>query len=103
MREELINLIQSSVGGCARNWAETIAGNIIRGGWKKYPYQLGQKVYVPYKRLGVAEATVKACYQTMGGTYYLLGFKDMSRDAYSIDEIYPTKEEAEKALKEGAE
>lgn len=29
MREKLIELIQSSVGGCARHWAEIIADHLI--------------------------------------------------------------------------
>lgn len=32
MREKLIELIQSSVGGCARHWAEIIANNLIKNG-----------------------------------------------------------------------
>ena len=32
MREKLIELIQSSVGGCARHWAEIIADNLIANG-----------------------------------------------------------------------
>ena len=32
MREKLIELIQNSVGGCARNWAEVIATYLIANG-----------------------------------------------------------------------
>ena len=31
-RERLIEIIQSSVGGCARNWAEVIADGLIANG-----------------------------------------------------------------------
>jgi hypothetical protein len=32
MRDKLIELIQSSVGGCARHWAEIIADRLIANG-----------------------------------------------------------------------
>ena len=32
MREKIIDLIQNSVGGCARHWAEIIADNLIANG-----------------------------------------------------------------------
>ena len=31
-KERLIEIIQSSVGGCARNWAEVIADGLIANG-----------------------------------------------------------------------
>ena len=38
MRERLIELIQNSVGGCARHWAEIIADNLIENGVAIIPY-----------------------------------------------------------------
>ena len=32
VREKLIEIIQNSVGGCARNWAEVIADGLIAHG-----------------------------------------------------------------------
>ena len=32
MKEKLVNIIQNSVGGCARNWAEIIADGLIANG-----------------------------------------------------------------------
>ena len=32
MRDRLIELIQASVGGCARNWAEVIADHLLANG-----------------------------------------------------------------------
>lgn len=104
MKEQLIKLIQTSVGGCARNWAEVIADSIIKDGWNKQSYKLGQKVYIVDKNDSEwHEAKITAFYQTETGTYYLVIFRDGIRGAYSLDEIFPTKEAAEKALREGAE
>ena len=100
MKEQLIKLIQTSVGGCARNWAEVIADSIIKDGWTKHPYKLGQIVYIADKNdTEVFEAITTAFYQTERDIFYLVKFKDGIRGAYSLDEIYPTKEEAERALK----
>lgn len=100
MKERLIKLIQTSVGGCARNWAEVIADSIIKDGWTRPSYKLGQTVYVVDKNDTVWwEAKTEAFYRTERNTYYLVRFKDGIRGAYSLDEIYPTKEEADRALK----
>ena len=34
-RDRLIEIIQSSVGGCARNWAEVISDGLIENGYRK--------------------------------------------------------------------
>lgn len=100
MREELINLIQSSVGGCARNWAEVIADSIINDGWTRPAYKLGQTVYVVDKGISVWwEGKIIARYQTEENEMYMVKFKDKTRAAYRVDEIFPTKEEAERAMK----
>ena len=39
-RERLINLIQQSVDGCARNWAETIAEHLLENGVIILPHKL---------------------------------------------------------------
>lgn len=98
MKEQLIKLIQNSVGGCARNWAEVIADSIIKDGWTKHPYKLGQVVYIIADGC-YWEGQTMAFYQTARNIYYLLRFKDGKRDAYSVGEIYSTKEEAERVLK----
>lgn len=98
MRERLIKLIQSSVGGCARNWAEVIADSIIKDGWTRPSYKLGQTVYTIADGY-YWEGQAMAYYQTVTGTYYLIKFKDGTRRAYYLGEIFPTREEAERALK----
>ena len=45
MREQLINSIQNSVHGCARNWAERIADYLLNEGWFKLPFKVGDTVY----------------------------------------------------------
>ena len=32
MKDKLVEIIQNSVGGCARHWAEVIADGLIRNG-----------------------------------------------------------------------
>ena len=40
MRDRLIELIQSAVGGCARHWAEIIADHLIANGVIVPPYEV---------------------------------------------------------------
>lgn len=50
MQDRLIDLIQTSVGGCARHWAEVIADYLIENGVVVLPCKVGDVVYVvkPY-------------------------------------------------------
>ena len=48
-RERLIEIIQKSVGGCARNWAEVIADGLLADGWMRPPCNVGDTVYVKWK------------------------------------------------------
>lgn len=45
MRERLIEMIQDSVGGCARHWAEIIADNLLANGVIVPPCKVGDDVY----------------------------------------------------------
>ena len=45
MRDRLVELIQASVGGCARNWAEVIADHLIENGVIVPPCKVGDKYY----------------------------------------------------------
>ena len=76
-REKLTELIQKSVNGCARNWAETIADYLLKNGIIVPPCE---RVHLSIHCLKIYEAKNLAKY----------GF-------------YTTKEEALKALKGGAE
>ena len=44
-KERLIEIIQNSVGGCARNWAEVIADGLISNGVIVLPCKVGDTVY----------------------------------------------------------
>ena len=44
-RERLVELIQASVNGCARNWAEVIADYLLANGIIIPPVKVGDKVY----------------------------------------------------------
>jgi hypothetical protein len=48
-RERLIEIIQNSVGGCARNWAEIIADGLIANGVIVPPCNVGDTVYVKWR------------------------------------------------------
>ena len=49
-RERLIEIIQSSVGGCARNWAEVIADGLLANGVIALPVNAGDTIYRPFGR-----------------------------------------------------
>ena len=43
VREKLVEIIQNSVGGCARHWAEVIADGLIAHGVTVQEWKLGDK------------------------------------------------------------
>ena len=45
MRDRLTEMIQNSVGGCARNWAEVIADHLLANGVIMPPCKVGDTVY----------------------------------------------------------
>lgn len=45
MKERLSNMIQSAVGGCAKNWADIIASHLLTEGVIVPPCKVGQTVY----------------------------------------------------------
>lgn len=110
-KERLIRLIQDAVKGCARNWAEIIAENLIANGTILLPCKFQQKVYVlPTIENNLSKMTEMKC----------IGFS-LSCDSYVVDlitdknklyqpcfgrfgkTVFLTKEEAEKALEEREE
>ena len=103
MREKLIELIQSSVGGCARHWAEIIADNLIANGVLLPPCKVGDNLYwinPETNEIEFAEADIKAvCY------YGNDDFKIIVKDESSPEDIGTewamlTRDEAEKKLEE---
>lgn len=113
MRERLIELIQTSVGGCARHRAEVIADGLIDSGVILPPCKVGDVVYVvkPYFSF-IQEYQVRGYhlgeFPTLNGhkrkSYLICYHKASSALKHlPIDEIGKTvflsKEEAEKTLK----
>ena len=50
-RERLIELIQNSVNGCARHWAEIIADYLLANGVIVPPCKVGETVYIKNRPL----------------------------------------------------
>ena len=46
MKDKLIDLIQKSVNGCARHWAEIIADYLLKNGVILPPVKVGDVVYI---------------------------------------------------------
>ena len=103
MKEKLIELIQESVDGCARHWAERIADNLLANGVIVPPCNVGDDIYwiddesntVECEKNGIAAVA-----------YYGRGeFKIISKDENPPEALHTkwcmlTKEEAEAALAE---
>ena len=98
MRDRLIELIQDSVGGCARHWAELIADHLLAEGVIVPPCKVGQTVYCirydkarkPFvKPLGVLSVTI--CGK---GEFTIF----TTREDMLGKTVFLTKEEAERAL-----
>jgi len=114
MRERVIKLIQSSVDGCARHWAEVIADHLLASGVIVPPCKVGDTVYMPWVwdgTRGVAildithiiddglQAYVETDFHTDDENYYnkyccgRFGFDDFGKT------VFLSREEAEQALK----
>lgn len=97
MRDRLIELIQESVGGCARHWAEVIADHLLANGVIAPPCKVGDVVYTNINGTGLHNSF---CVESVD----LLGF---SNGLYSWTwhqlgkSVFLTLEEAEAKLKEG--
>lgn len=114
MRNRLIELIQNSVGGCAKNWAEIIGDHLLANGVIVPPVKVGQMVYVPWAwgdQEGIASPIVE-CIQIVRDTELCGFFIDMKSDDTAFNDVYGfwrtfadigkkiflTREEAERAL-----
>jgi hypothetical protein len=111
MRDRLVELIQNSVNGCAKHWAEVIADHLLANGVIVPPYEIGTKVYVPINSLSlpipdaIYECEIQRYSLVTGGLAPIIKVKKGSvtyGDIHtSLDKLYATREEAEKALKGG--
>lgn len=114
-KERLIELIQKSVDGCARNWAEKIADYLLNNGVIVLPVKVGQTVYYIFDGF-IEPCTVEVIflsdYEDKDGNCTYMADIHFDRDdcPYTVAEIYFTdigktvflsQEEALKALKGG--
>lgn len=100
MRDRLIELIQASVGGCARHWAEVIADHLLANGVVVPLLQTGRTVYrVSKGRMWEVKVwKIEVC----GKTVSYIDNYDKSFLATHIGKgVFLTREEAEAKLKEG--
>ena len=101
MRERLIELIQDSVGGCARHWAEVIADYLLANGVIVPPCKVGDTFY------GVNGTSYDTYYayefkwgkRNGDGDYVLTLITVYDMEFIWGEEAFLTKEEAENALK----
>ena len=99
-KERLVELIQKSVNGCARNWAETIADYLLASGEVLVlPCKVGDTVYeIVHGVVGETEAVGFIVCQD--GTILMLT-KHLFPLSREIGEtVFLTREEAEAKLKE---
>lgn len=114
MSDRLIELIQDSVGGCAKNWAETIADHLIAEGIVAPPCKVGDTIYKPI----ITSKGEPAIWEIIVGTIsidignngvdpnnsYVIGHLKRTHCGESADfcefgkTVFLTREEAEKAL-----
>ena len=116
-RERLVELIQASVNGCARNWAETIADYLLANGIIVPTCKVGDVVYkVWYGKCHQGESFPDS-WNCSGCTDKCDIKKEITKfivpslsfivenfmSGYTNDVYFLTEEEAEQALKGGAE
>lgn len=110
MRDKLIELIQQSVNGCARNWAEVISDYLLENGVIAPPCKVGDTVYY-LEGSRILEGTVKSFSTIMKDNYFVVyvetkySLLGIERFGYWMfgKRIFLTREEAEQALKEGVQ
>ncbi len=109
MRERLSQLIYNKLsetcGECSSfECTEELTDYLLANGVIVPPCKVGEKVYVVDRGLGVYwRGTVISVYYGNDGTGYGISFDDGDFAAYDGRDVCHTKEEAEEALKGGAE
>lgn len=112
MKDRLITLIQDSVSGCAKHWAEIIADYLLANGVIIPPCNVGDKVY-KITRNEVKECEVifigisadeKCSYFNFVENYADGTFHKSYSMVFDVigKTVFLTKEEAKQALKERA-
>lgn len=104
MKNRLIELIQDAVGGCARHWAEIIAENLISAGVAP-PCKVGDKVWfnrsfhgTKHPQEGIVSEVKFISYG--GKDRFQIVVKYIGRGEW-MKEVFPTYDEAIKALERG--
>ena len=118
MRDRLIELIQNSVNGCARHWAEIIADHLLKNGVIVPPCNVGDTVYIIFHEK-VIQGTVRLIRPFISkeetvfkgnivceiDSFFIEGKKEQQEfyvvfvKPYGIEHIaYLTREEAERTL-----
>ena len=109
MRDKLIELIQTAVGGCAKHWAEIIADHLLKNGVIVPPCYIGQDIWQIKEyyngRIEIRKGKVSMLLQKADKTWKIRITVKSSVWDFSPSEIgkryFFSKEEAEKALAEG--
>ena len=98
MRDRLTKMIQNSVGGCAKHWAEIIADNLLANGVIVQPVKVGQTVYcIRYDK--ARRAFVKPLVVLSITMYGKGGFTVFTTKEDTLGKtVFLAREEAEQAL-----
>lgn len=114
MRDRLIGLIQESVGGCARHWAEVIADRLLENGVVVPLCKVGDTVYatgLPNTRIfpkvvegfviGVDQREYGLFLSVLFDTRKISGTYDYNTKIWLGKKLFRSREEAEAKLQEG--
>jgi hypothetical protein len=115
MKEILSNMIQDSVGGCAKYWADLIADHLLDEGVIVPPCKVGDVVWVLNRSRGAIYGNKVVCIKVRGespnkNTIRVEHHNRVAEASYRKytwsqfgKQVFLSKEEAEKALSEGNE
>ena len=92
-RDRLIEIIQNSVGGCARNWAEIIADGLLANGVIEPLVKINQKIWLVFTPKYPANPEDKGKYfmREDGVQRIIYGAKGLSIETWNMGTI-PAKE-----------
>lgn len=100
MRERLVTMLQDAVGGGARHKAEIIADHLIANGVILPPCKVGDRLYIiTNTSKEIVESVVIGVWMTDGVVSILTIQGAILNDSLGKN-VFLTREEAEKALKE---
>lgn len=103
-KDRLINLIQNAVDGCARNWAEVIAGHLLDNGVIVPPCKVGDVVYEINRNgileMEIAQIKITERYIMFDCIDVILDYEDFFYESDIGKTVFLTRDEAERALRE---